>query len=306
MSGRFRALALVAFLAALVAGCAGERRESPLMRLSAEEALAKGKDFMERKKWFLAREHLSHAFEIEPNSAIGREALLLVADAHFLEGGSQNFIKSESKYRDFQNRFPTSDRAGYVQYQIAASLAKRVRSPDRDQSITREAVVAFEDLIRIFPTSEYVAESRVEIERLRGRLAEAEYIVGKYNYRRGLFVRCGRVCFEAAIARIEGLLEEYPEYEAKDKAYYILAAAALGAGQTEKADLYAEKMRAEYPDSSYVGKLKKAYRRQVKKDRRKKAEPAVETVEGDDDAGDEGDDGDEGGGGDDGEEDGNG
>ena len=91
-------------VAALALGCAGDGKESPLLRLSAEEALANGKEYMERKKWFLAREHLSHAFEIEPNSAIGREALLLVADAHFLEGGSQNFIKSEAKYRDFQNR----------------------------------------------------------------------------------------------------------------------------------------------------------------------------------------------------------
>ena len=252
--------------AALALGCAGNGKDSPLLRLSAEEALAKGKEYMERKKWFLAREHLSHAFEIEPNSAIGREALLLVADAHFLEGGSQNFIKSEAKYRDFQNRFPTSDRAGYVQYQIAASLAKRVRRPDRDQSITLDALVAFDDLMRIFPTSDKVEDAREQIALLRGRLAESEYIVGKYNYRRGLFAKCGRVCYQAAISRIDGLLEEYPEYEEKDKAYHIMTVAALGAGQREKADRFAGLLRSEYPDSRFIGKVDKAYRRQDKKD----------------------------------------
>ena len=275
-------LALGLAAAALAGGCAGGRKESPILRLSAEESLAKGRDFMERKKWFLAREHLTHAFEIEPNSAIGREALLLVADAHFLEGGSQNFIKSEAKYRDFQNRFPTSERAGYVQYQIAASLAKRVRRPDRDQSITREALEAFNDLIRIYPTSEHIEEARRQIIELRGRLAEAEYIVGKYNYRRGLYAKCGRVCYQAAIARIDGLLDEYPSYDGKDKAYHIMTVAALGAGQRDKADRFVELLRSEYPDSKFLGKIDKAYRRQDKRDAKRAApappaEPDAET-----------------------------
>ena len=273
--GSIAALAVVA----LALGCAGGGKESPLLRLSAEEALAKGKDFMARKKWFPAREHLSHAFEIEPNSAIGREALLLVADAHFFEGGSQNFIKSEAKYRDFQNRFPTSERAGYAQFQIAASLARRVRRPDRDQSITREAMAAFDDLLRIYPSSEHVEESREQIRRLRGRLAEAEYIVGKYNYRRGLYAKCGRVCYRAAIARIEGLLADYPDYEGKDKAYHIMTVAALGAGEREKADRFAELLRSEYSGSKYVGKIEKAYRRQNKKDARKPSPPVKRAPE---------------------------
>lgn len=273
--GSIATLAVVA----LALGCAGGGRDSPLLRMSAEEALAKGKDLMERKKWFQARDHLSHAFEIEPNSAIGREALLLVADAHFFEGGSQNFIKSEAKYRDFQNRFPTSERAGYAQYQIAASLAKRVRRPDRDQSITREALVAFDDLLRIYPSSEHVEESREQIRRLRERLAEAEYIVGKYNYRRGLYAKCGRVCYRAAIARIEGLFADYPDYEGKDKAYYIMTVAALGAGEREKADRFAELLRSEYSGSKYVGKVEKAYRRQNKKDAKKPPPPVKQTPE---------------------------
>ena len=184
-----------------------------------------------------------------------------------MEGGSQNYIKAEAKYRDFQNRFPTSERGAYVQYQIAASLAERMRSPDRDQSISREALEAYDDLIRLFPSDEYVAEAQEQMERIRARLAESEYLVGRYNYRRGRFAKCGRVCYQAAIARLEGLLEDYPGYEDKASVYQLLTLSALGSGLREKADRYHELLRELDPDSKYLKQVDKEYRRQERKKR---------------------------------------
>ena len=121
--------------AGLVAGCKGGGAEDPILRLSAEESLAQGKELLTKEKWDRARPYFTHAFEVEPNSAIGREALLLAADTYYLSGGSTNFVQAEAKYRDFLNRFPTSDQAAYVQFQIANSLAKRMEKPDRDQNV---------------------------------------------------------------------------------------------------------------------------------------------------------------------------
>ncbi|MEM8932387.1 MAG: hypothetical protein AAGE94_14495 [Acidobacteriota bacterium] len=101
-------LALVAMLAAI--GCS--ERADPLLRLSAQESFDLGAQYMEREKYQRAREHFVHAFEVEPNSRLGREALLLAADAYYLQGGTDAYIKCEARYRDFLNRFPTSDRAG--------------------------------------------------------------------------------------------------------------------------------------------------------------------------------------------------
>ena len=112
---------------AVLIGCAsGGFEDDPILRLSAAESLEQGKLLMVAEKYMTAAKYLSHAFEVEPNSAIGREALLLVADAHYAHGGPDNMIKAEAKYRDFLNRFPTSDRAAYVQYQIGNSLSARL------------------------------------------------------------------------------------------------------------------------------------------------------------------------------------
>src|ERR687889_322603 len=142
----------VVLLALVAASCRSGPKEDPILRLSATEALAQGKELMAKQKYERARPFFTHAFEVEPNSAIGRESLLLAADTYYLEGGTTNYVQAEAKYRDFLNRFPTSEQAAYVQFQIANSLAKRMEKPDRDQTTTRKALEAYEDLVRLYPT----------------------------------------------------------------------------------------------------------------------------------------------------------
>ena len=242
-----RRLSLLLVAAALLAsGCSG-RREDPILRLSAEEALAAGKELMEAEKYAAARPYLTHAFEVEPNSPVGREGLLLVADSHYLEGGSDNYIKAEAKYRDFQNRFPTSERSPYVQLQIANALFERMERPDRDQTATEQALEAYEELLRLYPASEYAEEARARIREVKANLAEHEFLVGRFYYRFGLP--------RAAIERFEYLLEEYPDYPERDKVIYHLGLAHQRADQTEEAHQAFERLRREYPDSRFVAEL---------------------------------------------------
>jgi len=235
-----------------LAACGGPK-EDPILRLSSEEALEQGKTLFEAEKFNQAQRYLQHAFEVEPNSLAGREALLLVADSLFRAGGLDNLIKAEARYRDFQNRFPTSDRAAYVQFQIANTLGKRIEKPDRDLDSTEKALAAYEDLIRLYPTSEYVDPARTEIGVVRTNLAEHEFVVGKFYLRYGLI--------PAAIARFEGVLERFPDYAERDKALLNLG---LAYRQLKTADKSAEKaaeiferLRTEHPDSKYLKEIPK-------------------------------------------------
>lgn len=231
-------------LASLAPGCKSGLGDDPILRLSAAEALAEGKTLMADEKYARARRYLSHAFEVEPNSLSGREALLLLADSYFLDGGAVNYVQAEAKYRDFLNRFPTSDQSAYAQYQIANSLAGRMEKPDRDQSATEAALAAFEELIRLYPTSEYVAEARERIGEVRERLAEHEYVIGHFYLRRGLAV--------AAIDRYEDLLDAFPDYDERAKVLCDLALAyskSRDPRHSGKVAEVVERLREEHPDS---------------------------------------------------------
>jgi outer membrane protein assembly factor BamD len=244
------ALLAVAALALAAGGCHHGIHEDPILRLSAAEALTQGKDLMAKKKYAKARRFLSHSFEVEPNSLSGREALLLLADSYYLDGGSVNDIQAEAKYRDFLNRFPTSPQAGYAQFQIANSLAERMEKPDRDQSATDKALEAYQELIRLYPTSEYVAEAKTRMIKVRDNLAEHEFVVGHFY----LDMRAPA----SAVTRLQRLVDEYPDYSKLDKALYYLGVAYSRSRRPEDAGKAAEifeRLRKDYPQSPYVAEI---------------------------------------------------
>jgi outer membrane protein assembly factor BamD len=243
-----RTLLLLAVAGLALAGCrSGGAPEDPILRLSAEESLAQGKEQLVREKYERARPYFIHAFEVEPNSAIGREALLLAADTYYLQGGSANFVQAEAKYRDFLNRFPTSEQSAYVQFQIANSLAKRMEKPDRDQNVTRKALEAYEELIRVYPTSEYAAQAQEQMNAVLENLAEHEFQIGRFYQRYGAPV--------AAAERFEYLLATYPRYTERDKVFFHLGMAYEHSKRLEEALKAFERLRAEYPQSPFIQEI---------------------------------------------------
>lgn len=241
--------ALGCLLACLcAAGCKSTPKQDPVLKLSAEEALAQGKELLAQKKYSRARPLFTHAFEVEPNSRVGREGLLLAADTFYLEGGSANAIQAEAKYRDFLNRFPTSEQAPYVQFQIANSLAKRMEKPDRDQTATRKALDAYQELLHLYPTSEYAARAQEQIEVVKGNLAEHEFMIGYFYLRYGAPL--------SAIQRFDYLLATYPKYPEKDKVIYNLGVAYQRMQKPEEARKAFDRLRTEFPNSPLVREIK--------------------------------------------------
>jgi len=236
-------LLLLLPLAWAVLGCGGET-EDPIMRLSSEEALEQGKALLAEEKYAKAGPLLIHAFEVEPNSRNGREALLLAADALFLRGGNENYVKCEAKYRDFLNRFPTSDRSDYAQFQVANCLAHRVEKPDRDQTVTRQAMAAYEELLRLYPTSPYSSEAQGKITEITDRMAAHELVIGDFYLS---FLNC-----PASIARLEYLQQEFPSYTEMERVYYTLGMSYELCNRKEDADKTFDELQRRYPESEYL------------------------------------------------------
>lgn len=240
-------LALLALLPLMIAGCKGTAPEDPILQLSAEESLAQGKDLLAKEKYERARPYFTHAFEVEPNSAIGRESLLLAADTYYLQGGNTNYVQAEAKYRDFLNRFPTSAQAAYVQFQIANSLSKRMEKPDRDQNVTRKSMEAYQELIRLYPTSEYAAQAQEQMNAVLDNLAEHEFTIGTFYLRYG--------APRAGVERFQSLLANYPNYKSRDKAMYNLGVAYERSRRHDEARKTFERLRTEFPESPFIQEI---------------------------------------------------
>ena len=118
---------LILMLAALfvVAACnRGPRVYRPafdpeMLKLSKEQLFEHAEASYGKHRWQRARTYYSHVYETYPNDPLGRRSLLRVADTYYMQGDPVNLVEAQYKYRDFINRYPSSEQADYAMLQIA-------------------------------------------------------------------------------------------------------------------------------------------------------------------------------------------
>jgi outer membrane protein assembly factor BamD len=256
MSKQTGALLLVAAVlsAAMPSGCASTKSKKPdkltqeLLTQPKEALFERGKALVEKKKYEDGRKYLNHVFETYPNEAMGREALLLVAESYFRQKSSTGYTEARYRYRDYLNRYPGAPQRDYARYQFALCYDKEHEKPDRDQTATREAIEQYRALIREFPNSGYAGAARERIRQLMDLLAEHDFSIGYFYLRKGSTA--------AALSRFTSLEQHYPEYGAKDKLYYYQGLALDRLGRKDEARRYYEKVVEVYPGSAFARKAR--------------------------------------------------
>lgn len=246
-------LLIVALLAAT--GCHRNRNftaipkiDTELLNLSKEEAFARGDKSFAEKKWTKARRYYSYVYENYPNDPLGRRALLKVADTYFNQNDPVNLVEAQYKYRDFINRYPGADSADYAMLQIAMVSFKQMDRPDRDQVKTREAVDKLEEMIAAYPRSSYRSEAERRLREANDRLAKHEHLVARFYMQRKVW--------DAAISRLNGIVDQFPDYTDRDSMFYDLGECLEHAGRKAEARLYYERVVSEFPGSNWAKKAK--------------------------------------------------
>ena len=246
---------VVLLLAAAFSGCGPAKPKGPdkvtqeLLSSTKEVLFEKGKALIEKKKYEQGRKYLSFVFETYPNDPLGREALLLVADSYYREGGTTGYTEARFRYRDYLNRYPGAARRDYARYQFALCYDKEHEKPDRDQTSTREALDQYRALIREFPDTGYAGAARERIRQLTDLLAEHEFAVGYFYLRKG--------APGAALSRFVSLEQRFPDYGAQAKLFYYSAQCLRRLGRAEEAEKYRDRLLEAYPESEWAKKARK-------------------------------------------------
>ena len=235
---------------ALLASCnRGARRYVPvvdpeLLNMTKEQIWARAEEYFQRERWQKARNYYSHLYETYPNEPLGRRSLLRIADTFYEQGDPVNLVEAQYKYRDFINRYPTSEQADYATLQIAMCSFKQMEKPDRDQAKTREALEKFNDMLRAFPNSSLKGQAEARRQEVLDRLARHEHIIARFYMKRG--------SWSAASQRLNFLIDEYPSYPGRDAVFYDLGQTLSKLGRSGEAKLYFERVITEFPKSEYA------------------------------------------------------
>ena len=215
------ALLCVAVSAIGLAGCSREEIDDGV---PAEELYERAQAALQARAWPQAIQRSKQLTTRYPFGRHAEQAQLDMAYAQFKGGQSEQAITTLDRFIRTYPTHPNVDYAWYlkglVNYGQAIGFLRRLfpgQVVDRDQTSARQAFMDFQELIRRFPESRYVADARQRMVYLRNVMAKQDVVIGEYYFRRGAYV--------AAINRARHVIETYPQAPANIEALDLMARA---------------------------------------------------------------------------------
>jgi outer membrane protein assembly factor BamD len=169
------------------------------VRNQAEALYQAGVSAYQEGRYKRAVEHFTRVRELFPLHELALMAEIGVADAHFSD---EQYLEAELAYTDFIMLHPTNENVPYAMYQIGLCNFNQMQTMDRDQTAALKTAKEFERLIARFPSSKFAFMAEKKLRECRQRLAEHEFYVGEFYFKRELY--------KAAINRFEYLAKNYP------------------------------------------------------------------------------------------------
>jgi outer membrane protein assembly factor BamD len=231
------ALAPLLLIMLLAAGCATLSTTTPKTPddfvKEAEETLRRGLYEEATNQWKKIR-------EANYSPAITTQAELRLADTHF---EAENFIEAAAAYEEFRKNHPSHEKVPYTLYRQGLSQFKQVLGFDTDQTGTRNARALFDQLVKLYPQSEYAADAKAKSEEARTTLYRHEIYVGAF------YLRTGKV--QSAIKRLDEALRTFPPLAGTDELLFNLGKAYIASGNRDKGRDILLRLASDYASSPF-------------------------------------------------------
>lgn len=233
-------------LLVFIASCSGKPAVRPAETFDPEKAFAKANEQIDKKEYEEARVTLVEIKNRDMSKKFAPLAQLRIADSYVKEGESELAI---TEYQRFLEVYPDHQYASYAQYQIAMVYFNQIEGPERGYSGAAKALEEFEKLKRMFPRNPYKDVVDMRIEKCRNTMADYEFLVGEFYYKKG--------SYNAAITRFEELMKAYPDYKKEADVLFYTGMSYKNLGQKDKAIEYLNRLIEKYPNNKVTADAKK-------------------------------------------------
>ena len=175
-----------------------------------------------------------------PYSSYATKAILMQAYAHYQRGSFEDTVIAANR---FITLHPGHKDAGYAYYLVAMSNYNRINDTRRDQTQTRQALEALEEVARRYPGTAYAQDASSKVQVARDHLAGKEMEVGRFYYKQGSYL--------AGINRFKRVVTEYQNTTQTPEALYRLSEGYMALGVVSEAQTAAAVLGANYPSSDW-------------------------------------------------------
>jgi len=209
----------------------------------------RGEAALKERKWINARDYMRQVVDNYPQSPLRPDAKLAIGDTYLGEKSAESLVLADSEFREFLTFYPRHPKADYAQYKLAMTYFLQMRGADRDQEATREALTEFQVLFDRFPDSQLIPEARKNWRIARDRLSDSELRVAVLYSRTGVM--------RGAVARLQGILKDDPNYTHRDSVYYELAEIYRRTDNKAQAVPFYTRLVEEFVESEYLDRARK-------------------------------------------------
>ncbi len=229
-----------------VVSCGGKSAVKEDEAFDAEKFMAKAEKLMADGEFDEARRLLTEVKNRDASRKYAPQAQLKIADSHVKEGDPEVGIE---EYRRFLEIYPESQYASYAQYQIGMAYYSQIESPDRGSGAAQKALTEFLLLKERYPRNPYREVLDLRIEKCRNVIADGEFIVGEFYFKKG--------SYQAALTRWERLLKAFPGYKRADETLLLIGKAYRELKMEEKAKESFQRLIELFPSSRFAPEAKK-------------------------------------------------
>src|SRR6185437_5517798 len=202
----------------------------------------------------VARLDLQTLLNTYPDSQFQMRAKLAIADSWYKEGGTAALTQAESEYKDFITFFPNAPEAAEAQMRVGDIYFRQMDKPDRDYTKATHAEEEYRLMLQQFPESSLVPQAKQRLREVQEVLATREAEIGDFY--------ASRAAWPATIARLQTVVDTYPEYSHMDDVLVGLGDAYEAEARYVRSIRLPEAAKARL-ESIYDGQAADAYRRVV-------------------------------------------
>ena len=239
MIPRLLAIVAVCVIAASLGACS-KNKDADYKEQSVYEIYSQALGYLEEGRYKEAASYFDEVERQHPYSVWATKAKLMSAYSQYQNNKYDDAVTALDRFIAVH---PGNRDIAYAYYLKALCYYEQIADVQRDQSLTRKALDALQEILTRFPGTTYSRDARLKIDLTRDHLAGKEMAIGRFYERRAQFL--------AAINRFKVVVDQYGDTTHSPEALERLTESFMALGLVEEAQKTAAVLGYNYPGSDW-------------------------------------------------------